>query len=75
MGVIPTVCPKCFANAARDIPACDASLINVRYVIAAPVSGVKCLTGKDVVRRTLSYSSLMSNDAHSLKMSISVPED
>ncbi|KAF6638375.1 MULTISPECIES: helix-turn-helix transcriptional regulator [Pantoea] len=44
-----------------------------QHVIAAPVSGVKCLTGKDGVRRTFSYSSFMSNDAHSLKMSIYVP--
>lgn len=62
------------ADAARDIPACDASIVNVRHAIAAPVSGVKYLTGKDGVRRTFSYSSFMSNDAHSLKMSISVPE-
>lgn len=44
------------------------------HVIAAPVSGVKCLTGKDGVRRTFRYSSFMSNDAPSLKMAIYVPE-
>ena len=44
------------------------------HVIAAPVSGVKCLTGRDGVKRTFSYSSFMSNDAPSLKMSIYVPE-
>ncbi|WP_313045133.1 helix-turn-helix transcriptional regulator [Pantoea eucalypti] len=44
------------------------------HVIAAPVSGTKCLTGKDGVKRNFSYSSFMSNDAPSLKMSIYVPE-
>lgn len=45
------------------------------HAITAPVSGTKCLTGKDGVKRTFSYSSFISNDNPLLKMSIYVPEE